>query len=43
MKDFVNYRLITLPGAAFLPLRQHMVRFIFQNAITGGCCLRMIG
>ena len=31
-----NTRLITLPDAAFVCLRQHMVSLIFQTAITGG-------
>ena len=33
---FGNYHLITLPGAAFLCLRQQMASLIFQTAITGG-------
>ena len=37
MKVFETNPLITLPGAAFLSLRQHMVSLIFQTAITGGC------
>ena len=36
MNGFGNNRLITLPGAAFLCLRQQMVSLIFQTAITGG-------
>ena len=33
---FGDHRVITLPGAAFLCLRQHLVSLIFQTAITGG-------
>ena len=35
MNGFGNNRLITLPGATFLCLRQQMVSLIFQTAITG--------
>ena len=31
MNGFGNNRLITLPGAAFLCLRQHMVSLIYSN------------
>ena len=31
MNGFGNNRLVTLPGAAFLCLRQQMVRLIFSN------------
>ena len=33
---FGNNRLIKLPGAAYICLRQHTVSLIFQTAITGG-------
>ena len=43
-KGLGNNRLTSLPGAAFLCLRQHMVSvFFFQTAITCGRSLQMPG
>ena len=39
---FRNNRLITLPGAGFLCLRQNIVSLIFQTVNTDECRLRIL-